>query len=252
MKDGGAVLPKNGRVFILDWLRGLAVLNMLVFHTLYDVVFIFGVSIGWFSSLPGYLWQQTISWCFILVSGASIHYASRPFRRGAIILGSGLLITVITLVFMPQERVLFGILHFIGTAMLLAAFCLPLLKKIPPWIGAIACTVFFLFIKGVSRGFVGFADYPLFYLPEQWYRFSFLFPLGFPTADFWSSDYFPVLPWFFLYLAGYFIWGLLKPYFPLQQRKPRPVEWVGQKSLWFYLGHQPIMYAVLWVFFYFV
>lgn len=249
MEKGGAVLQKGGRVFILDWLRGLAVLNMLLFHILYDIVYIFGVPIGWYTGLPGYLWQQTISWCFIIVSGASIHYGSRPFRRGAVILGSGLLISAVTFLFMPQERVLFGILHFIGTAMLLAALCLPLLKRIPPWIGVFTSTVLFLFLKGVPRGFVGFADYPFIQLPAQWYQFSFLFPLGFPAADFWSSDYFAVIPWFFLYLAGYFAWALLKPHFTLQQRKPRPVEWVGQKSLWFYLAHQPVMYAILWVFF---
>ena len=33
--------------------------------------------------------------------------------------------------------------------------------------------------------------------------------VGFPSPSFWSTDYFPLLPWFFLYCAGYFLWGLL-------------------------------------------
>ena len=57
------------RLHLLDSLRGLALLNMIAYHALYDVVYIFGHPMGWYQGWPGYLWQQCICWCFILLSG---------------------------------------------------------------------------------------------------------------------------------------------------------------------------------------
>ena len=39
---------------------------------------------------------------------------------------------MVTLVFMPEDRVVFGVLTFLGSAMLLTGVLEPLLKKIPP------------------------------------------------------------------------------------------------------------------------
>ena len=58
-----------------------------------------------------------------------------------------------------------------------------------------------------------------------------------------SSDYFPLLPWFFLFLTGYFLYNL---------RRREPLDWrlpvvtnMGRHSLLVYLAHQPVVYGVL-------
>ena len=76
---------------------------------------------------------------------------------------------------------------------------------------------------------------------------SWLYPLGFPNAAFTSADYFPLLPWFFLFCAGYFLWSLLDKSpraKELLQPGLRPLSFLGRHSLAIYLIHQPALMAV--------
>ena len=45
------------RLSLLDALRGFALLNMILYHILYDIVYIFGHPIGWYQSAAGYVWE---------------------------------------------------------------------------------------------------------------------------------------------------------------------------------------------------
>ena len=64
-------------------------------------------------------------------------------RRGTVVFGAGAVVTLATLVFMPEGRVIFGVLTFLGTAMLLTGVLEPLLKKIPPAAGLAVSAVLF-------------------------------------------------------------------------------------------------------------
>ena len=57
------------RYALLDELRGLDLISMMCYHGLWDVVFLFGVQLPWYTGMPGHLWQQSICWVFILLSG---------------------------------------------------------------------------------------------------------------------------------------------------------------------------------------
>ena len=84
-------------------------------------------------------------------------------------------------------------------------------------------------------------------LPERLYSTDLLAVVGFPSPSFWSTDYFPLLPWFFLYCAGYFLWGLVDQSDRAKQLlKPglRPLSFLGRHSLLIYLIHQPALMAV--------
>ena len=244
-------VPKNtgGRVRVLDVLRGLSVVSMVLYHGMYDLVYLFGVQAPWYAEWQGYLWQQSICWVFILVSGASLHYGRAPLKRGLTVLGCGLLVSAGTMLFMPEQRIMFGVLHFLGTAMLLGALLRPLLQKIPSAAGALLFFIVFLFGKGVPQGFAGLADVPLIALPKVLYTVPWLFPLGFPSAGFWSSDYFPLVPWLFLFLAGYCAWGMVKnrvrkPETAAERKRGTLIEWIGRHSLVIYVLHQPLLYGL--------
>ena len=58
------------RLWQLDALRGLALLNMLAYHAMYDWVYVFGHAGSWYNiGAPGcHVWQQYICWSFILLS----------------------------------------------------------------------------------------------------------------------------------------------------------------------------------------
>ena len=99
------------------------------------MMFLFGIWMDWYAGMPGRLWQQTICWVFILLSGFCAPFGRHMLRRGVTVFAAGALVTAVTLVFMPGERVIFGVLTFLGTAMLLTGVLEPLLKKIPPAAG---------------------------------------------------------------------------------------------------------------------
>ncbi len=252
IKPGDAAKPAKRlaapRIRLLDLLRGFSVFSMVLYHTLFDVVHLFGRPLPWYTGTPGYLWQQSICWVFILVSGASLHYGRHTLRRGLIVLGCAVAVSVVSLVAMPSQRVLSGILHLIAVAMLLGAALKKALPKIPAGLGLALCFALFLLTKTLPQGFLGIGDARLWALPAGLYQTPFLFPLGLPGPGFFSGDYFPLLPWLFLYFAGYFLWALVKNRAALFSPAPRgknPLEWIGRHSLWVYMAHQPVIYGVL-------
>jgi len=142
MKNGHTTRQKApaGRYALLDELRGLDLVSMMLYHACWDMMFLFGIWMDWYIGWPGRLWQQSICWVFILLSGFCVPLGHRTLKRGAQVFAAGALVTVVTLVFMPEDRVVFGVLTFLGSAMLLTGVLEPLLKKIPPAAGLAVCT----------------------------------------------------------------------------------------------------------------
>ncbi len=95
-KEPGPVAPaqKKQRIFLLDHLRAVALINMVAYHTCYDLAYLFGLSLPWFQSLGAHLWQQFICWTFILVSGATFCYDSRPFSRGIFVFTCAMMVSL--------------------------------------------------------------------------------------------------------------------------------------------------------------
>lgn len=106
--------PAAGRYALLDELRGLDLLSMIGYHACWDLIFLFGMSAAWYTGWQGHLWQQSICWVFILLSGFCLPLGHRPLRRGLIVSGAGVLVTAVTLLFMPEDRVVFGGAHPAG------------------------------------------------------------------------------------------------------------------------------------------
>ena len=118
----------------IDALRGLALLNMLVYHAMYDWVYIFGHASGWYDiwSTHCHVWQQYICWSFILLSGYSFTLSRRPLKNGLLTAACAVVLTVATAVAMPEEVIWFGVLHLLGCAALLTCLLHPALEKLPP------------------------------------------------------------------------------------------------------------------------
>ena len=145
MKNGHTTRQKApaGRYALLDELRGLDLVSMMLYHACWDMMFLFGIWMDWYAGMPGRLWQQTICWVFILLSGFCAPFGRHMLRRGVTVFAAGALVTAVTLVFMPEDRVVFGVLTFLGSAMLLTGVLEPLLKKIPPAAGLAVSAVLF-------------------------------------------------------------------------------------------------------------
>ena len=243
-------MTESRRVCLLDELRGLAVLLMIFYHASYDVVYIFRfTSSGWFTSPAMDFVQRYIAVSFILISGIMGRFSHSNLRRGVRVFLCGLLITAVTWIAMPSERILFGILHFLGAAMILLGLGEGLLRRIPPLPGILLSALLGLATRSVGQGWLGFGPLRL-ELTRSLYDAGFLFPLGLHPRLFASADYYPLLPWIFLFLAGYWLGAWFKegkaPAFCWKPHLPA-LGWVGRHALLIYLLHQPVVYGVLWL-----
>ena len=148
----------SGRYALLDELRGLDLLSMMLYHGCWDLVNLFGIQADWYYGLPGHLWQQSICWVFILLSGFCVQLGHHTLRRGAQVFGAGALVTAVTLLFMPEDRVIFGVLTLLGSAMLLTGLLEKPLRHIPPVAGFAISAVLFALTRNVSAGYLGFGS----------------------------------------------------------------------------------------------
>lgn len=243
------MLAKPRRAGFIDDLRGLDIVAMVLYHAMYDIVYIFGIDIPFFYNFLMPYVQPFIAGIFIVLSGISCRYSRSNLKRGVKTLMFGMVLTAVTLLFMPSEAIYFGILHFMGTAMMLFALLKPILDKVPPLIGLIPSIVLYILTQHIPHGWIGFGDAFRLMLPRQLYTKSYLLPLGFAGA---GSDYFPLLPYLFMFLAGSFL-GI---YF----RREQMPDWLyntnskifsilGRHTLLIYMLHQPVIMGVLTAYF---
>ena len=245
-------MEKAKRYHVLDWLRGLAIINMIIYHALWDVVFIFGVEISWYESVIGYIWQQSICWLFIFLSGFCHSFGKSQLKRGLEVFGWSIIISAVTMIFMREEAILFGVLTLIGVSMIMMIPLGRVFKHINPNIGAITFFLMFIVTRNVNSGWLGFGNLKLVELPEGIYSGWIGAFFGFPPPHFQSSDYFSLIPWIFLYITGYFAKGIFDKknmMTALTKPKVKPLEWLGRHSLTIYILHQPIVYTTLYLIF---
>ena len=232
---------------LLDTVRGLCILSMVAYHGMYDLVDIIGLGAPWYTGLPGYIWQQSTCWTFILLSGMCWQLSRHHVERGLLLVGCGAAITLVTGWVMPSQRILYGVLNLLGLSALLLIPLEKVFRKIPAWAGLAGALLLFALTRNVSRGSLGFEGLVLCPLPEWLYTTDLFAVVGFHSPSFWSTDYFPLLPWFFLFCAGYFLWsGLSKSSRAkeLLQTGVRPLSFLGRHSLVIYLLHQPVLMGV--------
>ena len=224
--------PKS-RIWELDALRGLCILCMVIIHAFWDLS-AFG---GFTFDLPGWFLfcRQYGHILFILLSGLCATLASCSFQRGVYVFGAALVISYVTffmvnvLNFPSDMLIWFGILHLLGVCMML----FPLFKRLPVWALAVLGVAF------VALG-VWFESFRI--------PVNFLFPLGLRAQGFYcGGDYFPLLPWFFVFLLGTWAGRYVKagrlPQWFYTARAPR-LALVGRHALLLYVLHQPLLYAL--------
>ena len=236
---------KPNRSGTLDTLRGLTLLSMMAYHGCWDLVYLRGLPWSWYHGFWAYVWQQSICCTFILLSGYCWQMGRHPLRRGLMSFGGGLAVSLVTALAMPEDPVRFGVLTFLGTAMLLTVPLRRWLDRVPPRLGLAGAFGLFLLVRNINDGFLGFAGVPILMLPRSWYANLFTAGLGFPGPGFVSSDYFALLPWLLLFWTGYFLYRL-RPAEPLLPDIRLPgFSAMGRHSLLIYLLHQPLLYALL-------
>lgn len=213
----------------IDFLRAAAIVLMVLFHLVYDLKKFAGVNIDYQSPLWFYIGKAS-ALLFIFISGLSSGFSRSPFRRGVKVLFYGIGITVVTYLFMKDEYVRFGILHFLGVTMILS----PLLVRLSSW------TLWGLSISSAVLGF---------WFEEQVLKTSLLLPFGLMYDGFGSMDYYPLFPYLAMTILGILAYRYLYAHRTVSGLTSRKnfglVRWLSRNSLGIYLFHQPLLLLVI-------
>ena len=222
---------------------------MIFYHLTWDLVHLYEFDWKWYESDAAYFWQQSICWIFILLSGLCWSFGRKKLKRGIIVSCFGILISVVTGIFLPSEQIVFGVLTLLGTSMLLLIPLEKFLCQVPAAWGLFISFCCFVIFKNAGNGYVGFGAVKLGALPEGIYKNAATAFLGFPHSNFYSTDYFPLVPWFFLFVSGYFLYRIIyekEKLFCLEGKRQYPtLAFFSRHSLLLYLLHQPVIYVVL-------
>lgn len=223
------------RIEFFDALRGLSILLMLVHHAAIDLV---GLCV-----LPQWLvynpvvdvLQFLFASVFILLCGFSSEFSRRNFRRGGLLLLCAYALTLVTS-FIPGAYIRFGILHLLGYSILIYALFREAIGRVS------AKTWFFVFAVCYVAFVLINAGY--------WNNPDHLWMLGIVPPGFSSADYFPLLPWIFLFFLGTKLGcaakaGKLPAW--MYSFRSRFFAWIGRHTLLIYLAHQPIFYGLFYL-----
>ncbi len=236
------------RFWEVDFLRGGAIVLMVLYHLVFDLnyfaVYDIDVSSGFWLVVA-----RAAASLFLLLVGLSLTLSRSRARllgqedgffvhllkRSAWILGLALGISFVTYLFIGKGFIVFGVLHLIGLSLLLAY---PFLRLH----GA-------NFIFGLLFILLGI------YLQNISVSFSWLLWLGLAPHDFYSVDYFPVFPWFGVILVGMGLGDRLYTGYRRRIALPdlagspfvRRLSLLGRNSLVIYLVHQPVIIALLYL-----
>ena len=243
---------KSKRFIEIDAFRGIALLLMIFGHVLWDLDY-FGVipiNNGVYSTL-----QKIVPQMFFFIVGIGLivsrkkkvlslqdekkYYKHLAFR-GLKIFGLGMLLTVFSLIFIPETPVFFGVLHCIGLSIIISIPFL-MFRKLNFIFALLLILVGMLFSNIVVE------NATIFHLI-----------IGLQPENVWmfTVDYFPLLPWFGVILLGMSIGDVLycgdKRRFripDLSRYKPAKFcSWFGQHSLEIYLLHQPVIAGFMYLF----
>lgn len=236
----------NTRLWEVDALRGVAIVMMVIYHLLYDLNY-FRVTDTIFTNPFWFYFQRATAGTFIILVGVSLTVSvsamrrrgqsersiyATLLRRGLRVFSWGLVITVATWLFFGWTlSVKFGILHFIGVAIMLAYPFLTL-----HWLNL----VLWIALSLLGRALNGMT------ISGPW-----LLWLGIQPTNHVYVDYFPLIPWFGVVLLGVFLGNMLytngerRYSLPLPATPFIPLRWLGEHSLLLYLIHQPLLFALL-------
>ncbi|MBE6469552.1 MAG: DUF1624 domain-containing protein [Coriobacteriaceae bacterium] len=228
------------RVAAFDTLRGFTLLSMVLFHACYDAAYLYGYPLPWFTSGPVQgVWRASISWVFLFLAGWMTAHSRSNIRRAARYGAAALAVWAVTSIASVDAAVNFGILFCMAASTLIYALLQRLFKRAPMLLAAAICLILFA---------------ALWHVPRATYDIAGLSWLGFPSPSFRSGDYYPLIPFTFMYLAGAF--AARAHQVKSNGRYPawmcrehcRPLTWIGRRSLAVYLIHQPLLIGLFRLF----
>ena len=102
---------------------------MIYFHIIYDLNELYNVNVSYSSGI-NYFIGKFSAILFMLLSGISSWFSKSNVKRGLKVAGIAIILTIITHLYDPAFGIKFGILHLLGTCMLLSSLLIKLNKNL--------------------------------------------------------------------------------------------------------------------------
>lgn len=235
-------VPRFIRLPMIDVLRGIAVVQLVAYHFIYDLKYYGWIDVMMTRDQPWVGWRTAIVTQFLLLVGVSLvlRTSFKPawsdfFKRWAQVAGAAMLVSAGSWLMLGPRYIWFGILHFIAVALLIGRALIPLRA----WNLVLALAV-------IAAGLL---------IQDAAFNKTPANVIGFVTAKPRTEDYVPLFPWLGVVLIGAGIGRLWQRRgYPiprvaqaLNDRPPRLLVLLGSWSLTVYLLHQPVMLGALWV-----
>ena len=245
-KDANPTASSPGaipRIALVDFLRGAALLGMTVFHFVFDLEFFGLEERGYSEQLHWWTLATIVAGSFLFLTGVSLYLAHSdgirwgPWRRRLVIVVlAALAITGVTRFVTPETYIFFGILHMIAIASVAGLAFL----RAPWWSAAMFAAAIFAVDELIAI---------------EWLNAAALSWLGLGSIAPDASDFRPVFPWLAPALLGVgtaklchragWLQVLAAP--KLEGLSGNALRFIGRHSLVYYLLHQPVLFALFWV-----
>ena len=220
------------RYLELDFIRGLAIVLMMIFHLSYDLHFMHYIDINIYNGAFWHYFRDLIIFLFMISVGISLYIVNKNgynhkknlFRLAKLAL-TALLISAVSIYMYPNSWIYFGIIHLIFVVSVIGLYFAS--KPILSLFVAIAILLFYLFG----------------YLDTSWVFELFKEPLHLPK---YTKDLGHLFPWLGVVILGIFV-GYKKWFlFNLKANAfSKSLAFMGKHALLIYLIHQPIFMGIL-------
>jgi len=238
---------KAGRLDLVDALRGAAMVWMTAFHFCFDLSNA-GLLHTNFYQNPVWTWQRScILSLFLVCAGAGQAIAvaqaqswQRFWRRWLQIAGCAVLVSAGSMLMFPNSFIYFGVLHGMAVMLIVARLSAGFGRWLWP-MGLLVLALAWAAPWAMSEGWLASA-----------FNEKTLNWIGLVNAKPITEDYVPLLPWMAMVW-----WGMAASQWYLRRVEQSPVKplpkalqplaFLGRWSLSYYMLHQPVMLAGLWL-----
>lgn len=274
---------KKERIWEIDFLRGFAILMVIMDHSMYDFSIAFsswsnsGVALlenlnslgtSYMDSYVRILWRPAFLFLFFCTSGLSSAFSRNNFLRGIKLAFVAMLVSLVTYyasMFMTSSSfILFGVLHCMAVIILLYSLISLLLELLVKLIFKLINkpfndNIYKYILSGICLGLsvlfyfinrkynVGLTDATAYYKTIN--TDSNLMGLFFYAKNWWTADYFPIFPFISFFFLGASLTQLIysnkKSLLPsLDGIWHIPFTFPGRHSLSFYIVGQIIVISL--------
>ena len=100
------------RITIFDTVRGFTMISMAGFHACYDLAYLYGWDMPWFTQTVFQdIWRASISWVFLFIAGWMCMLSRNNAKRAAKYAAAALIVWIATTLVSVDDSVNFGIIY---------------------------------------------------------------------------------------------------------------------------------------------